>query len=403
MPAFRTVRDFLLRQLDATRLLAVLGVAIGCANIIALIGVTDTAKHQTFAILRDVGANTLFITSYVEQEHQQDAPQRSQAMAFLPEDFPAVIRSNAEIDMAAGVLLMSGHVGVGSERIYTTIEGAEPDYTAIRGHGVERGRFLSQEDEDRAALVCCLGYELVAELFPDGRDPVGEQLVMKGKRFEIVGTMIEKGLVGIERMDHRVFIPLSVCQELFNMPGVHTVLARVSDESDIESVKASLEAELRDASGVSEDQPAEFTVASVEDLTGIISSTTGIFEFLLIGISSVALLVAGIGIMNVMLMQVMGRTREIGVRRAVGARRRDIYHQFVGEAVVQTVLGTALGVALGIWGARAFLTYMDWVPHLTSATVLLAVFFTLLSGLLFGLYPALYASRLKPIDCLRYE
>ena len=116
-----------------------------------------------------------------------------------------------------------------------------------------------------------------------------------------------------------------------------------------------------------------------------------------------ALLVAGIGIMNVMLMQVMGRTREIGVRRAVGARRRDIYRQFVEEAVVQTILGTGFGVLLGVWSARAFLLFMDWVPHLTWGTILLAVFFSLLSGLLFGLYPALYASRLKPIDCLRYE
>ncbi len=402
MDPYRTVRDFLLRQLDATRLLAVLGVAIGCANIIALIGVTDTAKYQTFSILRDVGANTLFITSFVETG-DEEAPQRSQAMAFLPKDYPAVARANQNVDLAAGVLLMSGHVGVGTERIYTTIEGAEPDYTEIRGHGVEQGRFLSQADEDSAALVCCLGYELTTELFPAGGDPLGQELVLKGQRFEIVGTMIEKGLVGIERMDHRVFIPLSVCQELYNTPGVHTVLARVSDRADLAVVKTELETELRRASGFSEEQPSDFTVASVEDLTGIISSTTGIFEFLLVGISSVALLVAGIGIMNVMLMQVMGRTREIGVRRAVGARRRDIYRQFVEEAVVQTLMGTALGVLLGIWAARAFLLYMDWVPHLTTATVLLAVFFTLVSGLLFGLYPALYASRLKPIDCLRYE
>src|SRR5690606_28309053 len=113
MPAFRTIKDFLLRQLDATRLLAVLGVAIGCANIIALIGVTDTAKYQTFAILRDVGANTLFITSFVENA-EEDAPQRSQAMAFLPPDYPAVARRNPQVDLAAGVLLMSGHVGVGA-------------------------------------------------------------------------------------------------------------------------------------------------------------------------------------------------------------------------------------------------------------------------------------------------
>jgi putative ABC transport system permease protein len=398
----QTLRDFLLRQLDATRLLAVLGVAIGCANIIALIGVTDTAKYQTFAILRDVGANTLFITSFVETK-DDDAVQRSQAMAFLDPQFPALVRGNEGIDLAAGVLLMSGHVGVGSDRIYTTIEGAEPDYPAIRGHRAEFGRFMTQADEDEGALVCCLGYELATELFPAGEDPLGTELVLKGKRFEIIGVMMEKGLVGIERMDHRVFIPLSVSQELYNTPGVHTVLARVREGADLEVVKPALEAELRSAGGLAEGDPSDFTVASVDDLTGIITSTTGIFEFLLVGISSVALLVAGIGIMNVMLMQVMGRTREIGVRRAVGARRRDIYRQFVEEAVVQTLLGTLLGVGLGIWSARAFLIYMDWVPHLTLATVLLAVLFTLMSGLLFGLYPALYASRLKPIDCLRYE
>jgi putative ABC transport system permease protein len=398
--ALRPVLVRLRRQLDANALLAVLGVAIGCANIIALIGVTDTAGFQIYGFLRDVGAQTLFVMPFTG-EGEDDVAQRANAGAFLPGEMAAQVASAPGIDTAAGILMLPGHLGRGDARQFTIVEGAEPDYPAIRGHKVARGRFIQPQDEAQHARVAVLGSALVQPLFGP-EDPLGGELILKGERFTVVGVMIEKGFVGTESMDARVFIPLATMQEIYQMPGVHSVMARATSRN-IRAAKAELTAYLRSLQGLTPGTPAEWEVNSVEDLTGILDSVLTIFRFLLAGVGSVALLVAGIGIMNVMLMQVIGRTYEIGIRRAVGARRRDIALQFLGEAVGQTVLGSLAGVVLGLMLALGFIHAVGWRPHITLQTVLLGIGFSTLTGVVFGLYPAWYAAHLKPIDCLRYE
>jgi putative ABC transport system permease protein len=388
------------RQLDANALLAILGVAIGCANIIALIGVTDSAGYQMFGFLRDVGAQTLFVMPFVD-DSDDSAGQRANAGAFLPGGMPDQVRRAPQIDTVAGVLMLPGHVGHGTARVFTLVEGTEPGYPDIRGHRVARGRFFNAAEEAGRARVVVLGSSLVEPLFGSA-DPLGQSLALKGEQFTVVGVMIEKGFIGMESMDQRVFIPLSTAQEIYQMPGVHSIMARVTTH-DIARAKQELDATLRSAAGLKPGEPADYEVSSVEDLTGVLDNVLTIFRLLLVGVGGVALLVAGIGIMNVMLMQVIGRTYEIGIRRAVGARRRDIALQFLTEAVVQTLLGSLAGVALGTGLALGFIRFVGWRPHVTLQTVLLGVVFSTATGVLFGLYPALYAARLKPIDCLHYE
>jgi ABC-type antimicrobial peptide transport system permease subunit len=362
--------------------------------------VTDTAGFQIYGFLRDVGAQTLFVMPF-SGEGDADATQRASAGAFLPAEITAEVAQAPGIEMSAGVLMLPGHIGHGDARQFTIVEGTQPAYPEIRGHAVERGRFIEPADESGRARVAVLGSALVAPLF-GAADPVGQQLVLKGEQFTVVGVMIEKGFVGMESMDSRVFVPLSTMQEIYAMPGVHSVMARAGSR-DIKAAKARLTEHLRAAQHLAAQTPAEWEVNSVEDLTGILDSVLTIFRFLLVGVGSVALLVAGIGIMNVMLMQVIGRTFEIGIRRAVGARRRDIALQFLWEAVAQTLLGAAGGVALGLVLALGFIHAVGWRPHVTLQTVLLGIAFSTLTGVVFGLYPAWYAARLKPIDCLRYE
>lgn len=388
------------RQLRANSLLAVLGVAIGAANIIALISVTDAARHQALSVLADYGANTLFITPYFDQD--KPGFKRSDAFSFVPQGYGAALAEIDDLELVAGVLMLPGHIGHDAQRMFGTIEGAEPPYPEIRGHRVARGRFIRAGDEQQRARVCCLGYGLVEPLFGDA-DPLGAEVVIKGQRFEVVGTMIEKGRIGFQSLDTRVFIPLSTAQQLYELPGTHTIMALVRHDRDIAAVQQRVEAHLRELEGLAPDEPADFSVTSMEQLTGILDSALGVFRALMAGVASVALLVAGTGIMNVMLMQVMARTREIGVRRAVGARRRDIWLQFLLETATQTLLGAVLGSLLGIAGSIGFSLLVKWQPYVTGTTVLLGIGFSVGVGLIFGVYPATYAARLKPIDCLRYE
>jgi putative ABC transport system permease protein len=402
LDALRTWLAPLKRRFDVTALLAILGVAIGCANVISLIGVTDTAGYQIFGFLRDVGAQTLFITPYTGQGGEDEtAAQRANAGAFLPEDMLAQVAADEQIKQVSGILMLPGHVGYGEQRSFTLVEGTSEDYPDIRGHQIARGRYLTAEDVADRTRVIVLGHAVVEPLFGSA-EPLGQQVILKGEQFEVVGVMIEKGFVGTESMDQRVFIPLSTMQELYRMPGVHSIMARV-DARDVQRAKRELDGRLRSAQGLKAGDPADFEVSTVEDLTTALNSVMLIFRVMLTAVGGIALLVAGIGIMNVMLMQVIGRTYEIGLRRAVGARRRDIALQFIGEAVTQTLVGSLIGAALGLGLALGFIHLVGWQPHVTATTVLLGIGFSTATGIVFGLYPALYASRLKPIDCLRYE
>jgi putative ABC transport system permease protein len=232
---------------------------------------------------------------------------------------------------------------------------------------------------------------------------VGQSVVIKGERYKVVAVMVKKGMIGFEDFDLRAFIPVTTAQEIYGLDGFHSILAQTRKGVTPEHARAAVTAALRKHEGLKEDEAADFSVSTVDELTGIIDHMTRVFRYLLYGIGSVALLVAGIGIMNVMLMQVIERTREIGVRRAAGARRRDILLQFLLEAVVQCFIGVVVGVALGIAGSLIFCALVRWQLHLTYDVVLIAVAYSFFTGILFGITPAIQAARIKPIDALRYE
>jgi putative ABC transport system permease protein len=438
------------RSLTVIGALAVLGVAIGAANIIALISVTDTARYQSFALMRDVGASALFVIPFAGNE-KNAVFQRSNASAFLPMSYADALRSVPELDRVAALVMFPGHIkpilkpgevppvtapaseagsatmdtpGVDatddatpvaekaitvfpaeqqdSGKILTIVEGTNPDYPDARGHRVSRGRFVTWDDERTKARICILGSTMPARLFGTA-DPLGREIELKGERLKVVGVLIEKGVIGFESFDDRIFIPLSTAQDMYDMPGVHFIILRARDAESVKAAQKQASAKLRDIAGLTPDEPADFNVSTVEEVTGLIDTTFHIFRLLLYGISSIALLVAGIGIMNVMLMQVIERTREIGIRRAVGARRSAIALQFIMETVAQSLIGTVLGVVLGLAASYGFCWFVKWEPHIRLETVILAALFSAAVGLAFGVFPAIHASRLKPVDCLRYE
>lgn len=437
------------RSLSVIGALAILGVAIGAANIIALISVTDTARYQSFSLMRDVGASALFVMPFVGGE-KNAIFQRSNASAFLPMKYAAALRGVPELDRVAALVMFPGHIKpllrpgetsplqereqkpdgtlLGADdkysvdqpepgalsggavdsseppesKLLTIVEGANPDYPDARGHRVARGRFIRWEDERAKARVCVLGSTMPEKLF-GAADAIGREIELKGERLQVVGILVEKGVIGFESFDDRIFIPLATAQELYDLPGAHFIICRANDAENVKPAQKKAIAALRAASGIAKDEPADFTVSTVEEVTGLIDTTFHIFRLLLYGISSVALLVAGIGIMNVMLMQVIERTREIGIRRAVGARRSAIALQFISETLLQSLIGTVLGIALGLTASYAFCWIVHWEPHIRLETVVLAALFSAGIGLAFGVFPAIHAAQLKPVDCLRYE
>lgn len=428
------------RALSVINALAILGVAIGAANIIALISVTDTARYQSFSLMRDVGASALFVMPFVGGE-QHAIFQRSNASAFIPMQYAATLRTIPELDRVAALVMFPGHIKpvllpgempVSTDaspdatapaateasdaaapqapaggtpqpgKLLTLVEGTNPDYPDARGHRLDRGRFITWDDEKSKARICVLGSEMPAKLFGTA-DPIGRQIELKGELFTIVGVMIEKGVIGFESFDERIFIPLATAQELYDLPGAHFIICRATDAEAVPAAQKLAIAKLREVSGLAKDDAADFTVSTVEEVTGLIDTTFHIFRLLLYGISSVALLVAGIGIMNVMLMQVIERTREIGIRRAVGARRSAIALQFIMETLAQAIIGTVLGIGLGLLASYGFCLVVHWTPHIKADTIILAAMFSAAVGLAFGVFPAIHASRLKPVDCLRYE
>jgi putative ABC transport system permease protein len=385
-------------RLGITGLLGALGVAIGAANIIALISVTQTGRWQAMGVLRDAGSDTLFILPFSKGADIHEAAGSS----WLPGSFVDTLRKVPELDGVSGTLIVPGHVGAGAKRAFVSIQGINTDYLRVRNHAIERGRFFTQEELDTHARVVALGYSMPEQLF-GRRDVVGETVVIKGQRFKVVGVMVKKGMLGFEDFDLRAFIPLTTAQEIYGISGLHSILARAKRGIAPQDARKKVEDVLRAADKLKPGEPADFSVSTVDELTGIIDHLTRVFRYLLYGIGSVALLVAGIGIMNVMLMQVIERTREIGVRRAVGARRRDIWRQFLAEAAAQTLLGVTVGIVLGIAASELFCLLVRWQLHLTYDVVLLAGLFSVLVGIIFGIYPAVQAAQLKPIDALRYE
>ncbi len=391
-----------LRARKLTTILTMLGIAIGVANIVALISVSESARAQALRLLNELGANTVFVTPYFELEEGFFDNQSSTAATFLPLSDYELIKDRPYVETATPILALPAFVAHKDRRKFTTVIGTNEVMQKIRPYRNAEGRMFTADDVAQGASVMVLGYEIAKRLFPEG-GAVGKKVVLKGEYFTIVGTFEEKGHIGFESFDDRVFTPLSTAQRIFDFPYIHVVAIRHPDNLDSEEVVAAAKRDLAEAKGVELEVQDEFQVFSMKEITRTMQGTFRIFAVVMLSVSSVALIVAGILIMTVMLMSVMEQTREIGVRRAVGARRRDILVQFLTETLLQVFGGQVLGFILGIIGVWIVCARADWPFYLTWHTVLTAFLFSLGVGILFGLLPAYRAATLDPVDSLRYE
>ncbi|HOU23601.1 MAG TPA: ABC transporter permease, partial [Anaerolineae bacterium] len=295
-----------------------------------------------------------------------------------------------------------------SKNTRTSIYGVTAEYLTVRNYHVERGRFIDALDNNTQARVVALGASVVTDLFGTTVDPLGKTVKINRQNYLVIGTMVSKGAAGgFENQDDMVFIPLSTAQRRFGGAGnsqITSISAQAVSGEQMDLAEAQLTAILKTRRGLTSSQTSSFSVQNQTQLVQMVQQTSQTFTMLLGSIAAISLIVGGIGIMNIMLVSVTERTREIGIRKAVGARRSDILTQFLVEAVVMSLAGGVMGVLAGYAGAQVVTPLLGATRAVvTSSSVIMALTVSIAVGLFFGIYPAGRAAALNPIDALRRE
>ncbi len=406
---------FALTALAANKLratLTMLGIIIGVAAVITLVSVGRGVESFIVAEFQGLGNNLLFIVPGQLSPDQQ-GPRRAGGGGLTMHDYQALADPFRAPDLTQVMPAFERPAVVtrGNFETRTLVSGVTEVFPTVRNFSVVEGNFFNFQDVTAGARVAVLGQAVYRELFPNQTSPVGEDIKINGILFRVIGLMEDKGASGFQDQNDVVLVPLSTAQSRLyparrpdGLLSVDYILAEVVDESRQDIAIADIEIILRETHQLAFDEEDDFSVLSQEELIGAFSEVTNIVTIFLGVIAGISLLVGGIGIMNIMLVSVTERTREIGLRKSVGARRRDILWQFLVEAVLLALLGGVIGLVVGVIGAVAIAYLSDVLqPTLAWESVVLAVTFSAGVGLFFGIYPATRAAALHPIEALRYE
>jgi putative ABC transport system permease protein len=374
--------------------LTMLGVIIGVASVVALVGVGQGTTSNITERLSNLGTNLLTISA---------AGANGGASSTLTLEDVDALRA---IDGIAGIAPESqtqATVGADGETTTTSIVGTTADYAAVRAFDTWQGTFLTDTAVEQNLRVAVLGATTADDLGLD-ETSIGSEISIGGLPFRLVGILQPKGGSGFQDPDDQVLVPIGITAKYFVAgDGVRTIGVSVADESQMSAVQAEITSVLRTRHGLAPTENDDFNIFDQAQLLETASSISGTLTLLLGGIASISLIVGGIGIMNIMLVSVRERTREIGIRKAIGARGRDIMLQFLIEALTLSVLGGVIGIALGL-GVSALISRVGGITFAISpATLAVALLFSLAVGVVFGVWPARQAARLDPINALRYE
>ncbi len=300
---------------------------------------------------------------------------------------------------------MRSQVVSGGNNWQTQISGVAPTYTFVRSWPMDSGVFFTQNNVLSAAKVAVLGQTVVQNLFPDGSSPIGKTVFIKGVPFTVVGTLAPLGQTGMgQDQDDTIMIPYtSAMQRLTGQTTVNSLMISAQNAEAIGGVQTEVTALLEQRHRITPPQSDDFSVRNLQDIAAAASSTGAVMEFLLAGVAAVSLIVGGIGIMNIMMVSVTERTREIGLRMAVGARGKVILQQFLTESIVLSTVGGLIGVACGLAGTFLVATLAKWPMTIPPTWIAFSVLFSAMVGIFFGYYPARKAANLRPIEALRFE
>ncbi len=405
------------RGLAANKLraaLTMLGILIGVAAVITLLSIGDGVTRYVADQFSGLGTNLIFIIPEQDEPGPPGSdPLRESSLTLRDAALLGDPNLVPGVTAVAPVMFRQVELQVGGNLHAVLARAATPDYAEVNSLEIARGRGIDQIDYDGRSRVIVLGPDTAKALFPDDVDPLDQDVRVNGINFRVIGLLRAKGAAGIGgSQDDIALIPLTTAQErLFDARSarggdylVDAILIQAANESAIDGVMIDASAVLRQSHDIAFRDDDDFRLLTQGDFIQAFGEVTTVLTLFLGAIAGISLLVGGIGIMNIMLVSVTERTREIGLRKAVGAKRRDILGQFLTEAVVLAVLGGLIGVVLGVLGATA----IDLaVPQLDTSvaldSILLAVGFSVAVGLFFGIYPAARAAALHPIEALRFE
>ena len=406
---FKSTLKMALNSLKVNKLrsaLTSLGIIIGVSAVIIMLAIGTGASEQVQKNMESMGSNMLTIRSSSARTGGVSLGVGTRPSLTL-KDATAIQKMVAGIDAVAPASNESKQLMYGNQNWQTTVYGTTPPYLYIRNYEVETGRSFSFEDVKNGAKVCVIGATVATELFGDV-SPINKVIRVGNVPFKVLGTLKAKGSSGPMDQDDLIFIPITTAQKkLFGVafPGtVKMIVVKGEDGDTLDDVQKDIEELLKQRHNIGKNQVNDFEIRNSAEFQEKMKSTVQTFAILLASIASVSLLVGGIGIMNIMLVSVTERTKEIGIRMAIGARASDIRWQFLIESFMLSMIGGLVGVAVGVLGAKSVEFFSEGMSvSISLFSIFLSLGFSGLVGVAFGYYPAHKASLLNPIDALRYE
>ena len=385
--------------------LAILGIVIGIGSVIALISLGQATQQQVQSQIQSLGANLLTIIPGGSNTGAVRGAVGSGTTLTL-DDANAIKTSPGVTDIqnVSPEVQNRAQVTTGRENMNAQVIGATDVYPTVHKVEMQEGSFITQRDVDSMTKVAVIGPQVVSTLFPDGSDPMGQTIRVKGQTFTIVGITVSKGGTGFQNQDSIVYIPLSTAQkEILGQNYLSSIALEAKNSDVMVDAENQVGYLLLTRHKLSDPSQADFSIFSQQDILNTASQATGSFTSLLAGIAAISLLVGGIGIMNIMLVTVTERTREIGLRKALGAKKKTIVTQFLLESVILTFVGGIFGMILGIIVSFIVSLLTGSLFIISLPAIVLAIIVSGGIGILFGWYPARRAANLQPIEALRYE
>jgi putative ABC transport system permease protein len=387
--------------------LTMLGIIIGVGAVVAMLSIGIGAQQSVIQSVQNIGSNLIIITPGNPEEEEsigQQITMSSQQSKLKEDDLTSIEREATLITEAAPVVFNTSIISYMNKSTQSMIYASTEKGRGLYNMEIEEGKFYSRSDVSNSLNVAVIGQTIVTKLFGN-INPVGKIIKIDGQNFKVIGTLETRGTDAFGNdQDDFLSIPVSTAQnKLYGLDSYNMILAQSVSERDIDAASEEIESILRRHRNIRSGESADFSVRNQTQILDVISTITGIFTVVIAGIAGISLLVGGIGIMNIMMVSVTERTREIGIRKAIGAKNRDILIQFLVESIVLSVTGGIFGILFAVIISEILSRFTVLDTSITWIPIVIALSFSTIIGLFFGIYPAMRAARLNPIDALRYE